>query len=100
MKTPTTFERLLALDAAACAAESLPKAPLRLRDAISQLQSELEAYFENSEETHPNPEQHLHAQHMAVLTLAECPQTFGGEPNAELSAAIKIARKAVEVVTV
>ena len=68
------FQRILALDAACCAAECT-NGSANLRAAISLLQDELDAYFDKLPET---PfEDFMTQQLAAVKLLAESPETFG-----------------------
>lgn len=72
-------QRILALDAALVAAESLVGVPNDLRLAISLLQDEVEKY--RLEDVYPVWEQYLNAQKEAVRLLASNPQCFGADPD-------------------
>jgi len=72
----TQLQRILALDAACCAAECT-SVSANLRDAISLLQDELDVYFETLSEV---PFEDFLAQQLAaVKLLASSPETFGAE---------------------
>lgn len=72
----TKQQRILALDAAACAAEDLVDVHPDLRAAISLLQDELDKHFDRQPK-HESFDDFLAEQLSAVVALANNPQTFG-----------------------
>lgn len=74
----TVGQRLLALEAAACACEH-PGIPPNIHAALSLLQEELDAHFGAQDHCGDNWGKWLAAQRQAVKLLHDNPQVFGGE---------------------